>query len=238
MGNSANWETVKLYLDNEAYTYAFADLRGYGRSKNQTGAYTAQEAGDDVFRIADALGWSRFHVVGHSMTGLVVQRMALDDWKSGRRRLKSVVAITPVGAAGVKVDADSRAFFASAVHVRDKSEGVANTFTGNRLAPGFARRLIDLGMGNSEEAVRGYLRMYLDTDIAAEVQSARVETPFLVIGGRQDAPLFSEEALRANFTPLYPSLSFEFVESAGHYPMYETPPRLARLMDGFIASHR
>ncbi|NJS36834.1 MAG: alpha/beta fold hydrolase [Brachymonas sp.] len=83
------------YLDPTAHTYVFADARGYGTSRHLTGAYTADEMASDAFRLVDELGWTRFHVVGHSMTGLVAQRMAVDDWNSGIRRIKTVVAVTP-----------------------------------------------------------------------------------------------------------------------------------------------
>jgi pimeloyl-ACP methyl ester carboxylesterase len=78
----------------------FADVRGYGKSRHLGGSYSVEEVTADAFRLAGQLGWGRFHVVGHSMTGIVVQRMAVDDWTSDAKRLKSVVAITPVSADG------------------------------------------------------------------------------------------------------------------------------------------
>ena len=92
-GNS--FELVKPYLNTERYTYVFAHLRGYGRSKNIKGEYTSNEISADAFRLADHLGWKKFHLIGHSMSGMAVQRMAINDWNSGKKRLKSVVAITP-----------------------------------------------------------------------------------------------------------------------------------------------
>jgi hypothetical protein len=40
MGDSENYASVKPWLDDTNFTYAFAEVRGYGRSKEITGAYT------------------------------------------------------------------------------------------------------------------------------------------------------------------------------------------------------
>jgi len=55
--DTSTWEPARPYLDPSAITWAFADLRGYGRSRGQTGAHTLHEAADDVLALADALGW-------------------------------------------------------------------------------------------------------------------------------------------------------------------------------------
>lgn len=139
MGDAANYEPLQPYLDREAFSYVFADLRGYGRSSPLAGEYTAGEAAGDAFALADALGWGRFHVVGHSMSGLIVQRMALDDWTRGERRLKSVVAITPVAADGYPADAPTRDFLWSLIGQRELSEQGFAALTGQRLSPIWAR---------------------------------------------------------------------------------------------------
>ena len=59
-------------IDIEMFTYALVDLRGYGRSMDQTGERNEIEAAADTVALADHLGWDRFHLVGFSMTGMVV----------------------------------------------------------------------------------------------------------------------------------------------------------------------
>ena len=46
----------------------------------------------DVLTLADNLGWKRFHIVGHSMSGMLAQRVVLD----GQERIISAVLNTPV----------------------------------------------------------------------------------------------------------------------------------------------
>lgn len=56
------------------------DLRGHGGSDRPTdaGAYTFEQMAGDIVALADALGWDRFALVGHSMGGAVAQLVALE----------------------------------------------------------------------------------------------------------------------------------------------------------------
>jgi pimeloyl-ACP methyl ester carboxylesterase len=238
MGDAANFEPMVPYLDPVTYTYAFADLRGYGLSRHLAGRYTVDEVSADGFHLADALGWDRFHVVGHSMTGMVVQHMAVADWASGAQRLKSVVAITPVSADGYPADAATKQFLWSLIGHRGLSEQGFALLTGQRLSSAWVRAKANRhSQTASPRALEGYYRMWLETDFSAEVRRAQVATPLLVIGGRQDLPGFQEEHLRRTFGTWYPDVAFSFITDAGHYPMQETPVYLATLVERFLGTH-
>ena len=71
--------------------------RSYGESRHLLGEYTPREAASDVIELADNLGWSEFHIVGHSMSGMLAQRVVLD----GGTRVKSAILNTPVAASGL-----------------------------------------------------------------------------------------------------------------------------------------
>ena len=108
MGEYQSWIPVIPHLDMDSYTYAFADVRGYGKSQNIKGEYTSDEIANDVFAIADDLGWDSFYLIGHSMTGMAVQKATVLD---NSNRIKKVVAITPVSSAGFPVDEENKNFF-------------------------------------------------------------------------------------------------------------------------------
>ena len=74
--DTSTWDGARPYLDRARFTYAFADLRGYGRSRDRSGAFTLVEAAADVLDLATALGWPRFAIVGHSMSTLVAVHLA------------------------------------------------------------------------------------------------------------------------------------------------------------------
>ena len=75
-GDHRNYDDVRPYLDGKAFTFAFVDLRGYCASIHISGAFNEKEAAADTLRVADTLGWQQFHIIGHSMTGMVWQRIA------------------------------------------------------------------------------------------------------------------------------------------------------------------
>lgn len=55
------------------------DLRGHGSSSKPAteSAYSFELMADDLLWLADALGWERFVLLGHSMGGMVVRFLAL-----------------------------------------------------------------------------------------------------------------------------------------------------------------
>lgn len=55
---------------------AWLDNRGIGQSVPCTGPVTIGTQADDCLRLLDHLGWSRAHLVGHSMGGVIVQDAA------------------------------------------------------------------------------------------------------------------------------------------------------------------
>lgn len=74
--DTSTWDGAWQFLDGARFTFAFVDPRGYGRSRGRPGAFTLEEAAADVLALADALGWARFAVVGHSMSALVALHLA------------------------------------------------------------------------------------------------------------------------------------------------------------------
>lgn len=74
--DTSTWDGARMFLDCGRFTFAFADLRGYGRSRGRAGRFTIEEAAVDVLELAAALGWPRCAVVGHSMSALVALHLA------------------------------------------------------------------------------------------------------------------------------------------------------------------
>ncbi len=62
------------------FTVVTADLRGYGASDKPGGvaAYSFREMGADMLGLMAALGYQRFHLVGHDRGARTAHRMALD----------------------------------------------------------------------------------------------------------------------------------------------------------------
>jgi 3-oxoadipate enol-lactonase len=84
---------------SEDHRLATYDHRGVGGSDPPTGAFRMKDMAFDALRVAGALGWHRFHVVGISMGGMVAQEVALAAPE--RVTSLSLVATHPGGAGGL-----------------------------------------------------------------------------------------------------------------------------------------
>lgn len=229
LGDRTNYDPIRPYLDTKTFTYAFVDVRGYGGSKDVAGAFTAAEAAGDALAVADDLGWERFHIIGHSMTGMVAQRVAID----ARERVKSVVATTPVGAKGMMVDEETYGFFAGMVGDPEVAAQGLALLTGERLSPQWLAFKVDRAMTRSTADARlAYLDMFDKEDFSGEAQG--LEVPILVLLGENDLPAFQPESIRATFGVWYPNLTVVVSPNAGHYPMQETPPFYATTVEAFL----
>ena len=77
-----SWHKIAPRLAQD-FTVVAADLRGYGDSSKPPGGersigYSFRAMAEDQLEVMRALGFPRFHVVGHDRGGRVAHRMALD----------------------------------------------------------------------------------------------------------------------------------------------------------------
>ena len=69
--------------------------------RHRTPAYCAEDLADDAVAVLDALGWQRAHLFGHSMGGLVAQRVAIRH--PGRILSLTTSAAVPSDVKGIQV---------------------------------------------------------------------------------------------------------------------------------------
>lgn len=230
LGDHTTYDAVLPYLDGTAFTYVFADLRGYGKSMALTGRYTVDEISADCLRLADRLGWLRFHLIGHSMTGMATQRIAADI----PARIKSAVAVCPVSAAGNRLNDEAKTFFASTAG-NDKALRRLIGFVSGGLSGAWAEVKLRQNRTTVASACRaGYLDMLVNTNFVDEVRG--LDTPFFVIAGEKD-PGLGEEAMRETFLAWHPYANLLMIPNCGHYPMQECPPYFATVVENFLRKH-
>lgn len=225
MGDHGNYENAVPYLNGASATYVFADLRGYGLSQRMTGTYDMAEAAGDVLSLMDALGHQRFHVVGHSMSGMIAQYLAA----TAPGRVKSVVAISPVPATGFKADAATKAKLRAVVSDDDALRAAVTVRTGNRYGRGWLDRKLAMARRARPEAMLGYLDMFTGTDFAERMSG--LPMPAALIVGANDIPFYGRAALEPAFRKAFSTLDVAVVADAGHYSMVETPVLLASLVE-------
>ena len=219
-------------LDTEAFTFAFMDYRGCGLSKGQKGSYTIGEIGSDAVELADHLGWQEFHLIGHSMGGMVLQWVVA----SVPVRIRSAVAITPVPACGApQMDEARRQFLLKA---GDSIEGLTTFFmggTGNRHNKKWAISMAEKSLSVTDHEVYAkYTLAWADTNFASKVQGVRV--PVKVLVGDHDT--ITPEMIQQTILKWLPLSDLEILYNSGHYPMFEIPISLATVCQAFVLQHK
>jgi len=230
-GDHTSFSPIFSFLDTATFTYAFMDYRGYGTSRHIGGKHTINEIAGDAIDLARHLGWSRYHMIGHSIGGKALQRVAVD----APGRIKSGVAVTPVPAAALNLDADTITLLDGAADNDDNRHTILNFTTGNRLSSAW----IDMKVKNSREtttrdAFADYLVAWTKNGFEDEVKG--LELPVLVLVGEHD-PVYTADAMEQSMLAWLPQASMQVIPNTGHYPMDETPIDLVTRMEAFMREH-
>jgi len=215
-------------LSPKEFTYVFPAYRGYGASKTLTGAFTLEEISADVRELIDSLGLEKVSLVGHSMGGKFIQRVALDM----PGRVTRMVAITPVPASSSPFDEQGWNLFSGAADEITNRFAIIDFTTGARLTPTWVDHMAAASWGNStKEAFAAYLLAWAQTDFHEAAMGG--EIPIHVIVGQHDGAI-NEAAMQATYMQWHRKASLEVLPNAGHYPMNETPVALATAMETFL----
>ena len=233
--DTSTWDGTRAYLDGTRFTYAFVDLRGYGRSRGRAGAFDLREAASDVLGLAEALGWKRFALVGHSMSSLVVLQLA--QAAPTVHRITRVVAIAPSPLGGFGVDDATLSGMQAAAGADDATRRafIEQRFAagGGRYTAGWAREKARRWVETSDAAAASaYVAMYARHGLPD--RTTRITPPVLAITGEHDMEPMRRAAVAAALGPLCETLTVVSIADSGHYPMQETPPLLVAHVERFL----
>jgi len=245
VGRSQNWDRATGVLTSAGYRVFRFDHRGHGRSTHvgDESAYDFDRLRLDVLAVADALDIGPFHLVGHSMGGLVALLLSIEN----PERLSSVMFVdcSPLpGQAGRPVWGHVRRF----VGYRIGAQRVIRI-----LAPALA--LISQGAAadltwSERFAVLGELADSVnEVDPAAFVAFGEqlgshgdlrphlgaIDVTTTVIVGE-----FELARLRAGAEALVAGIAdarFEIIDGAGHSPPTEKPERFNAALLNHLASN-
>jgi 3-oxoadipate enol-lactonase len=230
--DTSTWDNARTFLNGLHFTFAFADLRGYGRSRGQLGAFTVLEAASDVLRLADALAWPRFAIVGHSMSALVALHLA----QHHPDRIPRAVVLTPPPPTGFGADEGMIAASRALALADDASRlKTMQPMFGSRLSPGWTEyKASRWRMHADPPAAAGYVSMFARDGLPDPTRP--ISIPVLAITGEQDAPPMRCQAVTQSLGPLCPQLLVSALADSGHYPMQEMPPLTVALVERFLGS--
>ncbi|WP_321934646.1 alpha/beta hydrolase [Paraburkholderia sp. J8-2] len=226
-GDAHSFEQIEPWLSGHAFSYVFMDYRGYGKMREARGDYTVDEIASDALALADALGFHTFSLMGHSMGGMAIERIAT----RAPERVRALVAVAPVPCGGIAYDAATRRLLEDAAGSIDNRRTIIDRSTGGRLPSSWVDWKAAWSATHScPHAFAAYFRAWADTDFSDAITGRH---PVKVLVGEHD-PTFNAALMAKTYLLRYPRATVEILRNAGHYPMNETPLALAAAIESFL----
>jgi pimeloyl-ACP methyl ester carboxylesterase len=205
------------------------DLRGHGRSDAPPAEadYSIDVFGADVLALLDALGWDRCAVLGHSMGGMITERLLI----AHPERFAAAILMDTHHRAPTAIDPDMAAAAAHVVRERGLAElARLQAERGDVLSTPAHRRLVAERPGYAEFGDRKLLAaspaMYASLAVGITSQTdqlpalAALDLPVLVLVGALDGPFLAASRRMAEAVP---GARLVTIPDAGHSPQFENP---------------
>lgn len=226
-GDAHSFEPLEPWLSRDIFTYVFMNYRGYGSMRETRGAYTIDEIASDALALADELGFHAFSLIGHSMGGMAIERIAT----IAPERVHAMVAVAPVPCGGISYDTATRRLLEDAAGQIGIRRTIIDRSTGGRLPSSWVEWKAAYSVSHSSpDAFAAYFRAWADTDFSNEVAGRH---PAKVLVGEHD-PTFNVELMAETWLRRYPLATVEVLKNASHYPMNETPLALVSAVEAFL----
>ncbi|TEA77090.1 alpha/beta hydrolase [Allopusillimonas ginsengisoli] len=216
--SSGFWSDLSRRLCDR-YDLIAIDWPGFGSAPPAPALETAAAFAQAVLALADSLGLDKFCVIGHSMSGFVVQELLAHH----EHRLMAAVLY----GAGLKVDA-SRRFESlddtlSSLH-RDGPATTADRIVRNWFASPqdstYAMQVcLQAAQGMTGEGAAAALRAFFDSDYTGRL--SHVRTPVLVILGEQERSHPPDSAIA--LSQALPNACLVMLPRCGHAAHLEEP---------------
>ena len=217
------------------------DQRGHGESAQPEGEddYSLEHYTGDALALADALGWERFALLGHSMGGMIAQSVTL----AAPERVEALVLMDTGAGALRGVDrsqADVAVAIARAEGMGRLAELMAERRGNSPLETPASRRVLAERPGWAELGDRkvascspamyaAMMRVIFEQDDRLPAL-AGLRVPALVVVGEQDEPFVRPSQRMAETIP---GARLEVIPDAGHSPQFENPAAWWKTIEQF-----
>lgn len=228
--DTSTWDACQPFLDATAVEWIFADLRGYGLSRQLHGPHGAVQAGKDILELADSLDVPRLVIVGHSMSSVVARHLA----QSEPERITGAVLITPPPLVGSVPDEVVEGAKAIARSDDAGRKTALRQMWGDRLSDAWIDFKVARWRAAADpEAVADYVDMFARTGLPSDNSPAI--SPVVAITGEVDPnPMMRSAAVRDALHSLSPGAKIVPIADSGHYPMQEVPPLFATIVSQLV----
>ena len=225
-GDRAFWRQQAASL-SQRYRVLSLDFRGHGDSEAPPDGYTLAQLAVDVVTATRALGHSPAAVVGHSMGGMVAQRLAVNHPTS-----VSALALVATAAA----DPDDALISARILDdaplsgYREAFERHSPRWFAADADPTIKEWALSRMRRVPERVALELVGDYRGLDFRAEMPS--IEAPTLVIGATADVSTRAERS--EEIATAIPGAKLVLVESAGHFVQLERPAEVTGALTEFL----
>jgi pimeloyl-ACP methyl ester carboxylesterase len=249
LDNAASFLPVAPWLTPH-FDLVALDFPGHGYSPHRPKGswYHFVDWLDDVLAAIEALGWSRCHLLGHSLGGAVASAFAAAA-PERIDRLVLIEALGPLPAVPGNAVAALRGALQERSRIGDKrlrvfsdpAQAIAARMQANDLSEAAARLLVERALAPVEGGFvwRSDARLTLTTPQRAHEDQVRewvrgIEAPSLVIAADPPSAVLQHEQLRARFGLLRDG---RVVHLAGHHHLHmENPQPVAQAILEFLAA--
>jgi 3-oxoadipate enol-lactonase len=212
------------------------DNRGHGDSEAppDRSAYSIEQMASDVWALTNEVGIGRFHLLGHSMGGAIVQEMALE---APERLLSLTLHDTADGFASAFMDPNIVAWRDWRFRVEEEQgmAAVAGMVPPFPPPPHMPKERLE----ETRERLAG---MTVDAFIGAwngltdwqgsEERAREIGLPTLVIWGDMDSQFIIDGCTR--LVSAIPNAEAAVIPECGHSPQWERPPLFNGALAGFL----
>ncbi|HMV73152.1 MAG TPA: alpha/beta hydrolase [Microthrixaceae bacterium] len=223
------------------------DLRGHGAGPHPPGeaSYGLDRFAADLSGLVDVLGWDRFDLLGHSMGGMIAQKVALAHGSRIDRLVLMDTATGGVDGSEHGADPDNAALMRIGVELC-RSEGIAaiaavlqmgdqplESPAHQRLAeqPGWTEWESGKFLACSGDMWCAMVEEFLSTPDRMDLL-ASLPMPTLVVVGEQDRAF---RAVSARMAEVICDARLSVIPDAGHSPQFENPSAWYAAVAGFLA---
>jgi pimeloyl-ACP methyl ester carboxylesterase len=238
---SRAWESQLGALGDAGYRAVAFDQRGYSPRARpaEVEAYRSSELTADVIAVAGALGFDRFHLIGHDWGGAVA-------WQVGGRhgdRLRTLTVVsTPHPAAmGLALDGQiggdqaQRSGYMEIFRAPDSQDqflanealGLKNLYMISGMPEGKADPYLEAL--DTPEALGAALNWYRAADLTLTEGLGPITVPTMYVWSTAD-PALGREAAEATGRFVAGPYRFEVLEGVGHWVSEQVPERLNALL--------
>ena len=223
--SSRIYEPLLPFMNPQAERWIFVDLPGYGENRQIPGHFTVDGAVTELVRFADEIRLDRARWVGHSMGGLVIQRLACRV----PERVASLVGIAPVPMSGLALNERAREVYREACTSEEARFRVFRRLAGPTISPETIRTWVAHSRTETQdEALWTYLESW-SFERQEPFASGLSAIPFVLVAGATD-PAITTARVTESIAPLYRHFEVHILDGVGHLPVEEDAARVAQAL--------